>query len=122
MAIPTKPNKGPRDGENPTAPRRANSWERANVIVYDASSQRLTREDRKEAEKNASKHTCVKIPPRPRNSLEDRVRLSVPIGAKSRFEFLAEVKLNSLGTKVIYERWCGNIDEIWIKGVPSFGR
>lgn len=64
-------------------------------------------------------HTRVEIPKRPRSSLrKDNVRISVQVRPGSEAEFLAEIKLSSLGFKVAFERFLGNIDEIWIKGVP----
>jgi len=97
-------------------PKRSNSWERQNAIVYDVSTQTLTKEQRK---KVGGFHTRIAIPKRPKRSIKDNVRISVPLGFKSEEEFLAELKLNSLGYKVAFERYFGNIEEIWIKGVPS---
>lgn len=53
---------------------------------------------------------------------KDNVRISLPVGSMtdgSTTDFLAEVKLSSLGPRVVFERLRGKIDAIWIKGVPS---
>ena len=64
-------------------------------------------------------HTRIEIPTRPKISLrKDNVRISVPVLPESGPEFLAEIKLSSLGFKVAFERFRGNIDEIWVKGMP----
>jgi hypothetical protein len=118
---------------NPPNPirRRTNSWEKKNAIVYDVSSQTLTKEKRANVEGKSTSatrepsddcpvhHTRIEIPTRPKISLrKDNVRISVPVCPASGPRFLAEIKLSSLGYKVAFERLCGNIDEIWIKGIP----
>jgi hypothetical protein len=72
-----------------------------------------------QAESSIAHHTRIEIPKRPKSPLrKDNVRISVPLRPGSEGEFLAEIKLSSLGFKVAFERFLGNIDEIWIKGVP----
>jgi hypothetical protein len=122
------------DSPNPIK-RRTNSWEQKNAIVYDVSSQKLTKEERRNVggksiadnqvsgnpDNRADQYTRIEIPKRPKSSLrKDNVRLSLPVRPTSESEFLAEIKLSSLGYKVAFERFRGNIDEIWVKGVPCY--
>lgn len=44
----------------------------------------------------------------------------MPLNSTAGSDILAEVKLSSLGLKVAFERYRGNIDEIWIKGIPQY--
>jgi hypothetical protein len=65
-------------------------------------------------------HTHVSIPKRAKSPLvKDRVRLSVCYGSSSTEMFLADVKLHNLGLWVAIQRFRGNIDEMWVKGIPS---
>ncbi|KAF7865471.1 hypothetical protein EAF04_006446 [Stromatinia cepivora] len=99
-------------------PKRTNSWETRNAIVYDVSSQTLLKTERKVIEAD---HTRIKIPKRPLSPLQkDNVRISMPLNSTAGSDVLAEVKLSSLGLKVAFERYRGNIDEIWIKGIPQY--
>ncbi|KAJ8064960.1 hypothetical protein OCU04_007264 [Sclerotinia nivalis] len=99
-------------------PKRTNSWETRNAIVYDVSSQKLLKTERKVIEAD---HTRIKIPKRPLSPLQkDNVRISMPLNSTAGSDVLAEVKLSSLGLKVAFERYRGNIDEIWIKGIPQY--
>jgi len=105
--------------EDPPNPirKRTNSWEQTHAIVYDVSSQTLTKEKRRNV--GGAHHTRIEIPKRPKSPLrKDNVRISISLCPGSEAEFLAEIKLSSLGFKVAFERFLGNIDEIWIKGVP----
>jgi hypothetical protein len=64
-------------------------------------------------------HTPVTIPRRAKSPLiKDRVRLSMANEPNSIDTFLANVKLDNLGLWVAIQRYWGNIDEIWVKGVP----
>lgn len=70
----------------------------------------------------AGEHTHVHIPKRAKSPLtKDRVRLSVVYRSTSIELLLADVKLDNLGLWVAIQRYWGNIDEIWVKGVPSAG-
>jgi hypothetical protein len=126
-----------KDSKDPPNPirRRTNSWEQKNAIVYDVSSQRLIKEERRNVggksiadnqsgqypDNRVDQYTRIEIPKRPKSSLrKDNVRLSLPVRPTSESEFLAEIKLSSLGYKVAFERFRGNIDEIWVKGVPCY--
>src|SRR3954452_13765051 len=107
-----------------TIRRRTNSWEKKNVIVYDVSSQRLSKEERGSVggkifcqskrgspHDRSAQHTRIEIPKRPKSSLrKDNVRISLPLRPDADSEFLAEVKLSSLGYKVQIERLRGNIE------------
>jgi hypothetical protein len=69
---------------------------------------------------NIGEHTHVSIPKRAKSPLvKDRVRLSVCYGSSSTEMFLADVKLHNLGLWVAIQRYWGNIDEMWVKGIPS---
>lgn len=52
--------------------------------------------------------------------MKDNVRISLPLHDPAESEFLAEIKLGSLGYKVTLQRWRGNIDEVWVKGKPVY--
>lgn len=116
-------------------PRRTNSWETKNAIVYDVSSQELIQTERKAIECRppcqrklesisdvaTADHTRIKIPKRPLSPLQkDNVRISMPLNSTAGSDVLAEVKLSSLGFKIQFERYRGNIDEIWVKGIPQY--
>ncbi|KAF7897616.1 hypothetical protein EAF00_005844 [Botryotinia globosa] len=97
---------------------RTNSWEMKNAIVYDVSSQKLLKIKREAFEAD---HTRIKIPKRPLSFLQkDNVRISMPLNSAAGSDVLAEVKLSSLGLKVAFERYRGNIAEIWVKGIPQY--
>ncbi|KAI9649164.1 hypothetical protein NHQ30_001731 [Ciborinia camelliae] len=99
-------------------PKRTNSWETRNAIVYDVSSQTLSKTERKAIEAD---HTRIPIPKRPLSPLQkDNVRISMPLNSTTGSDILAEIKLSSLGLKVAFERYRGNIDEIWVKGIPQY--
>jgi hypothetical protein len=69
---------------------------------------------------NIGEYTNVSIPKRAKSPLvKDRVRLSVRYGSSSTDMFLADVKLHNLGPWVAIQRYWGNIDEMWVKGIPS---
>lgn len=131
-----------RDPEVPTPPKRTKSWEAKNAIIYDASTQTLTKDDRssvkrgtgspsqirqlqtssqaqKEKETNGrtDAHTQVSIPKRARG-LQDQVQLSLSYDSPSIDTFLANLRLDRLGFEVALQRLRGNIDEIWVTGVP----
>ncbi|KAF7924652.1 uncharacterized protein EAE97_010603 [Botrytis byssoidea] len=98
--------------------KRTNSWETKNAIVYDVSSQKLLTTKREAIEAD---HTRIKIPKRPPSPLQkDNVRISMPLNSAAGSDVLAEVKLSSLGLKVAFERYRGNIAEIWVKGIPQY--
>lgn len=66
-------------------------------------------------------HTRIKIPKRALSPLQkDNVRISMPLNSTAGSDVLAEVKLSSLGFKIQFERYRGNIDEIWVKGIPQY--
>ncbi|APA10809.1 predicted protein [Sclerotinia sclerotiorum 1980 UF-70] len=89
-----------------------------NAIVYDVSAQKLSKTERKFIEAD---HTRIKIPKRSLSPLrKDNVRITMPLNSTAGSDILAEVKLSSLGLKVAFERYRGNIDEIWIKGIPQY--
>ncbi|ESZ95257.1 hypothetical protein SBOR_4369 [Sclerotinia borealis F-4128] len=103
-------------------PKRTNSWDNKYAIVYDVSSQTLSRTvsstERKAIEAD---HTCIKIPKRPLSPLQkDNVCIFIPLNSTSGSDVLAEVKLSSLGWKVAFERYRGNINEIWVKGRSQY--
>ncbi|KAF7909241.1 uncharacterized protein EAE98_011502 [Botrytis deweyae] len=98
--------------------KRTNSWETKNAIVYDVSLQKLLKTKREAIEAD---HTRIKIPKRPLSPLQkDNVRISMPLNSAAGSDILAEVKLSSLGLKVAFERYRGNIAEIWVKGMPQY--
>jgi hypothetical protein len=69
---------------------------------------------------NIGEHTHVSILKRAKRSLvKDRVRPSVCYGSSSTEKFLADVKLHNLGLWVAIQRYWGNIDDIWVKGIPN---
>ena len=124
------------DDSQPRRPRRSNSWETKNAIIYDATTQTLSKQKkanlnirnaapsrpilRKKLIAKTDDHTPVQIPRRAKSPLiKDRVRLSMANESSSIDTFLANVKLDNLGLWVAIQRYWGNIDEIWVKGVPS---
>jgi hypothetical protein len=62
-------------------------------------------------------HTQVSIPKRARG-LQDQVQLSLTYDSPSIDTFLANLRLDRLGFEVALQRLRGNIDEIWVTGVP----
>jgi hypothetical protein len=133
-----KPSEAPVQEAEPRVekPKRSNSWEAKNAIIYDASNQTLSKD--KKANINEStkaielynlrksltliigEHTKVTIPKRAKSPLvQDRVQLSVSYGSSSTKMFLADVRLSNLGLWVAIQRYWGNIDEMWVKGMPN---
>jgi len=97
---------------------RTNSWEKKHAIAYNVETQRLTKEDRKNVEKD---YTSVPIRKHGLR-LNDRVEISVPVGSDpsnvQTRKVVANVKMDSLGFRVKIQRVCGNITEIFVKGTP----
>ncbi|QSZ37421.1 hypothetical protein DSL72_009519 [Monilinia vaccinii-corymbosi] len=78
-------------------PKRTNSWDTRDAIAYDVSLQELSKTERKKVIEG--NYTCVKIPKRHQDQMFSQ--------------------LGSLGFKVALERYRGNIDEIWVKGIAQ---
>ncbi|KAF7902182.1 uncharacterized protein EAF01_007480 [Botrytis porri] len=98
--------------------KRTKSWETRNAIVYDVSSQKLSKTKREAIQAD---HTRFKIAKRPLSPLQkDNVRILMPLNSAAGLDVLAEVKLSSLGFKVAFERYRGKIAEIWVKGIPQY--
>jgi len=99
-------------------PLRHLGWDDLNAIEYDATTQSLSKIPKERVKSNT--HTEVPIKRHKFGPIDDTVDVSIPTSANAEEVHLAaRVKLGSLGTEVRWRRMTGNVNSIYVRGIPK---